>query len=316
MKRFLKQLSYFLLPLAVMAFPADYIISSGLKSSHDYPGEIEVWNDIYSGAAKCELAVYGSSRAWVHINSSIVADSLGYSTYNFGMDGHNFNLQYLRHLEFVKHNGWPNIILLSLDVHSLGGPDEFYQKEQVLPYMLWNTNMYKWSSSYVGYNWYEYFVPMARYYNSKSSIKSALDYEKSRGRFRNLGFRGMDKAWDVADSEDVKGTFEAELDTNTVSLYDFFIRDCQQRGIKVVMLYSPEYSQGQDAFKNRMQVVNAFSILCEKHDVAFLNYSDHPICSDREQFYNSLHLNSEGADYFSKILSNDLIDVLNLSGKR
>ncbi|MFT6709558.1 MAG: hypothetical protein ACJATF_004427 [Flavobacteriales bacterium] len=311
MKRFSQQLGYFLLPMAVLIFPLDYVISNGLKRSHEYNGEIEVWSDIYSGAAKCELAVYGSSRAWVHINSRIVADSLGYSTYNFGLDGHNFNLQFMRHLEYVKHNGWPRNIVLSLDVHSLGGPDEFYQKEQILPFMLWNVNMFESSSSYIGYDWYEYFLPMARYYSSKSCIESGLGFgNRQEESFRHLGYRGMDQDWAVTDSTEVRRTFEAELDTNTVNLYEVFLRNCKQHGTRVVMVYSPEYSLGQDAFVNRDKILETFSILSIEHDVTFLNYSNHPICKEKDWFYNSSHMNSEGADYFSRILCEDLVGLM------
>src|SRR5690606_33484347 len=109
-----------------------------LKQSNYYKGEFEVMNDIYDGEAKTDVAVYGSSRAWVHFNSQILADELGMSVYNFGIDGHNFWLQYWRHLELIKYCGKPKYIIMAVDALSLERRDDLYNADQFLPYMLWN----------------------------------------------------------------------------------------------------------------------------------------------------------------------------------
>ena len=115
MKKYILNILIFASPIVFIMFLADYLISNNLKTNHEYPGEIEVWNDIYQGNINSDIAIYGSSRAWVHINPKILKDSLNLKAYNFGIDGHNFWLQYLRHLEYLKYNKPPKIILLSVD---------------------------------------------------------------------------------------------------------------------------------------------------------------------------------------------------------
>ncbi|MBE2208298.1 MAG: hypothetical protein IAE84_11975, partial [Saprospiraceae bacterium] len=78
-----------------------------LKQTKKAPGEFEVWNDIYNSNVNCDIAIYGSSRAWVHIDPKILSHILQLNVYNFGIDGHNFWLQYLRHIEFLKYNPKP-----------------------------------------------------------------------------------------------------------------------------------------------------------------------------------------------------------------
>jgi hypothetical protein len=106
-KQFLLKLFYFLLIFLILCLLLDILISSHLKKSNEYPGEFEVWNDIYNSTIEADLAIYGSSRAWVMFNSSILENELKKNVYNFGIDGHNFKLQYARHLEYLKHNPKP-----------------------------------------------------------------------------------------------------------------------------------------------------------------------------------------------------------------
>ncbi len=46
----------------------------------------------------------------------IVSDCLNVKVYNFGFDGHNFGLQYLRPLGFGKYNKKPKTIIMAVDM--------------------------------------------------------------------------------------------------------------------------------------------------------------------------------------------------------
>ena len=93
------------------------------------------------------MAIYGSSRAWLHIDPEIIEDSLDLTSYNFGIDGHNFRLQYLRHLEYLRKNNKPHIILHSIDIFTLQYEHDLFHMEQFLPFMLWNNNIRKYTSN-------------------------------------------------------------------------------------------------------------------------------------------------------------------------
>ena len=56
MKNFLTRLLIFLAPIAIGLYPLDLALSHIYKQTRRYPGEIEVWNDIYNGQAQCEVA--------------------------------------------------------------------------------------------------------------------------------------------------------------------------------------------------------------------------------------------------------------------
>jgi len=296
----------------ILAFPLDYGISYLLSQSNQSPGEFEVMNDIYNSKANCHIAIYGSSRAWVHIDPTIISDSLNITAYNFGIDGHNFWLQYLRHLEFIKHNKKPKIIILSVDVFSLGKRIDLYQPDQFLPYMLWNKNIKEFTGSYIGYNKIEYYIPLIRYNGKfevlKTSLKNLLKIHTYTKRFRNNGFKGVDKEWntDFKIAKSIQKSYEAKLDQQSIELFETFIQECKNTDIRLVMVYTPEYIEGQKFVSNREKILNIYKEISNKYQLTFYDYSNDSICFDRNLFYNSLHLNKKGSEIFSKIFAHDI----------
>jgi hypothetical protein len=71
MRSFIYKLLLFSLPIVVLLLPLDYFLSSLYRKAHSCEGELEVLNDIYNGKAKCNFAIYGSSRAFVHIDPKV-----------------------------------------------------------------------------------------------------------------------------------------------------------------------------------------------------------------------------------------------------
>lgn len=317
MKKFIHHLSIFILPLLLLAYPADILLSSLLKQSNYYRGEFEIMNDIYNGEAKTEVAIYGSSRAWVQFNPQILADTLEMSAYNFGIDGHNFWLQYWRHLELVKFCGEPKLIIMAVDVFSLQRRHDLYNSEQFLPYMLWDDRINNFTSSYIGFSWIDYFIPFIRYNNldALKSCYSVLLNNDGKKRFRINGFKGMDLKWN-ADLERARGmmeAYEAKLHQPSVELFENFINECKYLNINLILVYAPTYIDGHRFIKNRDELIKVYEDLSIKYDLLFLNYSEHEISYTQDLFYNSTHLNSEGANIFTGVLARDIKNYLDNS---
>lgn len=309
MQRFLVRLSLFLLPIVLLAYPLDYFFSQSLRRSNQYLGELEVWNDIYQGRAACDLAIYGSSRAWVQFDPAILQDSLGVRVYNFGIDGHNFWLQYLRHLELIRLNRPPRTIVLSVDVFSLEKNKELYMAEQFLPYMLWNSTIRSFTSSYVGYSTMEYYLPLIRYSGKMEALKligkSMAHGLRPDPRFRHQGYLGMDRQW-AADLERAKSElagYTIRIDPPSVRLFERFIQECRTLGIRLILVYAPEHVSGQQYITNRSALVQRYQDVAARHQLPFLNFSGDSICLDRRLFYNATHLNRTGATLFTRKLA-------------
>ncbi len=311
MKHFLFKIFYFLLPVAILSLPLDYCISHFLKQSNQYPGEFEVMNDIYDSNASCDVAIYGSSRAWVIMNPKTIGDTLNLTAYNFGIDGHNFWLQYLRHLEYQKFNKKPKCIVLSVDIYSLQKRTDLYYPNQFLPYMLWNKNIRDFTSSYKGFIQADYYVPLIRYfgqYDALNTTMSIMTQHNTHHKSRQFGFAGIEKEWnsDFEKAKANKESYKINFDANSIALLENFVNECKASNINLIFVYAPEYIEGQKYVSNRSQLMNIYRNIAHKHNVTFYDYSSDTLCLDQRYFYNTNHLNKRGAEIFSTKLAHDL----------
>lgn len=304
MKKFVLKIFYFFSPIIILSYPIDYVISSYLSKSNQAPGEFEVMDDIYNSKANCDIAIYGSSRAWIHIDPKIMSDSLNCKVYNFGNDGHTFDLQYLRHLEFLKHNIKPKTIILSVDIFSFHKPLGLYEAGQYLPYMLWNFDIMKYTSFYDYYNRLEYIIPLVRYLGKNNELKTVSEYMANgvpTEKYRHNGYLGMDLKWndDFDKVKAKKKSYAIKLDQEKINLFYTFINECKKMKINLILLYTPEYVEGQKFVSNREELLELYKKNAKEYHLKFYDYSDDEICFDKTLFYNAEHLNKKGAEIFT-----------------
>jgi hypothetical protein len=305
MKKFIINCTLFIIPIILISLPLDFYYSNKLKNTNECTGEFEVWNDIFDENINCEIAIYGSSRAWVHINPDIVEDSLNLKTYNFGIDGHNFWLQNLRHQKIMKNNKKPQLIIYSVDIFTLQKRKELFNMNQFMPYMLWDFEIYNSTKSYVGFSILDYFIPILRFRHRSDIFTSK---QTSIHPFRNKGFKGMEKEWnnDLDNARKITNSYTITLDTTSVKLFNNFIKTCKSENIDIILVYTPEYIEGQEYVSNRSDIIGLYTKLARSNDLLFFDYSDSDLCKDKKYFYNSSHLNAIGADIFSKTFISDL----------
>jgi len=310
MKRLIKNSILFLIPLVLFMYLADWFFSNQLK--HSRYGEYGVWNDIYNGKADADVAIYGSSRAMVHVDPLIIKDSLRLSAYNFGINGHNFWLQYFRHRELLEHNKKPRVIIHSVDMFTLVKRDDLFQMEQFLPYMLYNKKLQHWIGSYKGFSAYDFNIPLVRYYGQYKTMgkifKAVVTGNKAASTDRSLGFAAKDLPWtdDLVKARAQFPDYRVKVDSVSVVLFENYLKECRNEGIAIALVYTPEYIEGQDFVKNRAEIMNIFSSLAVKYDIPFFDYSDDSISYKREYFYNASHLNGTGARLFTSKMIHDI----------
>lgn len=311
MKHFLKNSLLFFLLVAVLSYPLDLLISSQLKKSNYAWGEFNTWNDIYKGEINSEIVIYGSSRAWRHIDTELIEKNFEIATYNLGIDGHNFWLQHLRHKTLLQYNKKPKYIIMSIDIWSLQKSRELYNSEQFLPYMLFNRDIIDYTSSYEGFTSSDYYFPLIRYIGNRNaivqSIESSIFFPPTKPK-RKKGYEGFEGNWnnDLLNAKKEKGHYVAKLDTDLIELFNNFLLECNKNGIKVILVYTPEYIEGQLFVKNRKEIITLFDNFSQRYKILFLDYSNDEICTKKDYFYNASHLNKSGAERFTNILINDL----------
>lgn len=315
MKKFIVKTLIFVFPLFSLSYLADVFISKNLKNSNKFAEkEYPTWNAIYDGKVNSDIVVFGSSRGWLHINPTMISDSLHISAYNLGINGHNFWLQNLRYDQLLKFNKRPKLIICSLDYFTLKKNKDLYNSEQFLPYMLWNNEIKKATISYNGFSSLDYEIPLIRYYGKYDAVVTAImifSGHLSNPITRVRGYQGRDEAWN-SDFDNAKATMkrlEVKLDIATINLFENFLKDCKKHNTKLVFVYTPEYIEGQKFVKNRKQIMGLYTKFSKKYNIPFYDFSNDPISYQKKYFYNASHLNKAGSELFT----NEFLDTLKTS---
>jgi len=226
--------------------------------------------------------------------------------YNLGMDGHTLNLQYLRHLLAIKYNPKPKLIIHSVDIGTIS-MGNLYNEDQFLPYMLWDDTFYNYMSKYEGYSYFDYKIPLIRYYGKLDALKTSIKmiaFPKSNLIERVKGYQGQNIPWNN-DFDKAKKTMKkylAEPDSLTLNLFDNYLKECKEQNIKVILVYSPYYIEGQKFIENQKQIINIYKTLAHKYDFDLFDFTNDEICFDKKYFYNASHMNLTGAEIFTRKL--------------
>lgn len=315
MKLFIKNIFSFTLIVIVFSSVLDLVISNDIKTSTDprFKGEMQVWEDIYSKQIKSDLAVYGSSRAVQHFNTEILDSITGYKTYNFGIEGQLFDFFYARHKEYLANNEKPKAIIMTLDFLTLADSLRGYNRNQLLPYMLFNKNMISLKRFPIP----DHFLPLVRYYGESSildSVKNHLLNPNNRYEdptFKRVkGYQSFPLSWNgdlAADHKD--SSFEIIIGDNNKRLFLEFLEECSELGISVLMVCPPHYEGGLFV-RNKDDILAFYKKVSIEQKIPYLDYTYHPITKDITKFYNTQHLNQTGAEIFSREFANDAKPIL------
>lgn len=305
MKKFILSIFIFTLPLLLFAYLMDIFLTKSLRESKN--GEFGVWNDIYNGNINDDLLINGGSRAWVHFDPQIISDSLHISTYNIGINGHNFGLQYLRYSLLLKYNEKPKMIIHSVDIMTLNKRPDLFNAEQFLPYMNDDSAVANAISSFEGYSYLDYRVPLLRYSGKWKAVISTLKLAfgpKNYTPDRIKGYQGKDMSWntDFEKAKNEMNEYRVGLDSATIRLFEKYIQECRDNNIRLIFVNPPEYIEGQNFVKNRDDIMTVFRELGSKNNIPFYDYSNDTMSFNKKYFYNSTHMNKTGAELFTKKL--------------
>ena len=311
----MKFLKYFFITLLSSFFAlvlVDIYYSNQLKNMALFSGEVQEWNQIKEGKTKAELAVFGSSRAFIQINPKILEEETKLNSYNFGLNGSKFKMQFYRFNIYLKHNPKPKVVVWNLDTFSFSHIDEVFQPNQYVPFMLWNRDLYKALDEYKSTNVWDFILPLYRYrdqvYWKDQISRSKKEKLGKDGLFRKEGFMSYDRKWDVNWAKMKKKN--SDFDFNDYPLLEELIKRCKKENIKLVFTIAPEFYKGQDYMLNRDEVINRYKTTLQKYNLPLLDYSEDTISYQQKYFYNTTHMNNKGADVFTKELSQDLQEYI------
>lgn len=305
MRRFILRFSFFCAILLALGYAFDYWLSSRLmRRNHD---ELSSWTEIIEGKAQCDVAFIGNSRTYHGIVPEIIDSALQLNTYNFGIEGFQFNQQYDRYRLMMAKDIIPHYIVQTIDYAGTLQWDLF-KDDQFLPYF-WDLDMRR-IALHKRYNVLELYLPLLRYYGQKEYILGTLfGYEWNSEHHKGWN-GGIQAPWNPADwlrTDSI--TFVA--DPRTEAMFTEFLDDTRDRGIQVIFVYDPIYIGKTRKVRNLDDMYHRFDSLAAGRYIPVLDYTFCPISMDTTYFYDTEHLNSYGAETYSRILGHALDSVIN-----
>lgn len=289
--------------LLALACAVHLLITAGLRRVET--SAFGAANRLVDGQINAEIVITGSSRALVHYDPRLIQAVTGRTTYNLGRNGSQTDLQLAVLKTYLKHNAKPQVVIHNLDLFSFVTSHEIYDPVQYVPY-LGEPAIYAAVSRTYPDAWKWKYLPLYGYVVPDLRLGWTLGLKRLVGvqpvEDHIAGFVPRSLPW-TGDFERLRDThpegYLTPVEPQGVRDVEELITLCRTEGIPLILSYSPEYAGIFPLQKNRTVIFRLFQELSARHGVAFWDFSDSALGREKRYFYNSQHLNAEGAAQFS-----------------
>ncbi|MDM1546567.1 hypothetical protein HX096_01670 [Empedobacter falsenii] len=292
----------------VFALMIDIFISKSLLRSSLFTDELKVWNVILDDKIKNdEVLFFGSSRSLVHINPKIVKKEINVDSYNFGYNGQRLPLIKYRIDNCLKKDSIKNIVLI-LDDFSFQD-DYIFKVDHLSPLLLYNKELYDIQGNVGYYSLIDVYVPLIRYlknnedFNWLHEVYKVYAYSKVR-EYRIRGYRKNDVRF--KESTHSKSKTIIEVNNNVFKKLDDLVNLSKKDDFNLIFVTSPTYIDELNRYSNHKEIINKISNFSKDNNIIFFDYSEMKGFNNKKYFADSNHLNSQGADIFTKKLVEDI----------
>lgn len=243
----------------------------------------------------------------------MISESLGVSCYNAGLDGGHSILLSEALLELIIARYIPEIIILDISPEVFDLNTNGYDKLSILlPYHNRNVRV---DSIISLRSQFESLKLLSQSYPFNSQLLNLIRYNRnlqdSNYTSNSTGFGSIRKK--SLSYEELKNLYlksnnrsiYKETDTIKISSFQNIITKCKQYGIKLFVVVSPQFTLDE---KDKLKIRFPYLFRDEKISGAFkyLNFSGNYNEKFVKYFVDLKHLNSDGADIFTKELIKDL----------
>lgn len=306
MKRFIVKLCIFGVIIYSLAWGLDYIISSGLLHMEDY--RFMSWNDMKRGQANADIVIMGNSRGFSHFEPWTIDSICGLRTYCLGLGGYSITVETMKYHYYRLHNQKPKYIIQQVDYYTMrddSAPHQ-HESEQFLP-LIYDRNMHQ-ELRRVGYSWKDVHLPLFRYFGYQMVIKNGIfeylgikHYVHDPSRMGHHYETGTWNGGELAKMD----TIIATMNPSAQLCFEEYMRQCQEEGIKVILVNSPTYYEANRKTKG-LDAVNAyFEDVAQRFGSVYWNYNEnYDLCNDTTNFCVSVHMNPEATHRFTTDLAN------------
>ncbi len=270
----------------------------GYLQGHAKGGSTKKLNDLVM-VDKHDIIIFGSSRAVVHYDTPFISDSLGLDVYNAGYAGNGIVLS-VGLLELVLERYSPKLVVFdvepSFDIYEYSQDNNHVRYLKYLkPY--YNkpgvSDIFKDVSTE---EWYKVHSGLIRY--NTEIIPRVVDNVINRGQDPQ-GFtpgKGVMTAEPTKENNDNKK--QRVIDLFKLEYLQKLVSLCKKKNVPLILISSPKYGATDS------EILQPAKEIAKKNDVLFLDYySDMRYVYHKEWFSEPMHLNSEGARVYSRMIA-------------
>jgi hypothetical protein len=308
------RLGCFLGLIVVLIFAVNAVITLGLRriKTSAYGAS----NMIMEGKVNADIVITGSSRALVQYDPRTIEAVTGRSAFNLGRNGSQTDMQVAFLKAYLAHNRRPAVVIHNLDAFSFVTTQQIFEPVQYIPY-LYDSSLYDPMLKIDRDTWKSRYIPLYGYvvedmnFTWLDGVAGFFGWSPHEDYF--LGFNPRHLYW-TGDFESFKEANPqgVRFDIEPAGIEDLknLVSICKQNGIQLIFVYSPEYKQMQQITSNRAEIFVEFHRIAETDSIPIWDYSNWQYNTDKQLFYNSQHLNADGAALFSEDLARRLEQFL------
>jgi hypothetical protein len=288
------------------------LITSGLRRIRT--SEFGAWNQMMDGNVNAQVVITGSSRAAVQYDPRTIEHTTGKTAFNLGRNGSQTDIQLAVLKSYLRHNRKPDVVIHNLDAFTFVTSREIFDPAQYVPY-LDDPELYQALKAIDKNQWKSRYIPLYGYVAEDMNFTWMRGVQGFFGRSPAedyfLGFNPRFREWGPEFDrykEANKAGVSFDIEPAGLKVLEELAQVCKDNGIELIFVYSPEYVEMQSLEKNRPEIFARFRDLADRYNIPVWDYSQSALSSDRNNFYNSQHLNAGGAAVFSQDVANRLQD--------
>lgn len=261
----------------------------------------------YALKTRADILIVGSSRAAHHYDSAALERATGLTVYNAGKEGVNATYQYgLLSMLLGKYH--PKLVVY--DVADFG-PNLDGGTAYLYPYYSHYPEIRKILQERDPQAKVKFLNPLYAF-NGKV-IDIVYDKIRNKDKPNPTGFEPRDKTIKTRDLgllEKQAGMFTG-IDTLSVRNFARSVALCREKGIPMVLIYSPTL------VKTQLSGFDQIEAIANAQGVKLINYwMDERYYNNFELFYDALHLNAKGGELFTRDIASIITNEINQEIKK
>jgi|GEM_PF-1140011 len=307
-----KSLVLVIIAAILLAFAASFLIDYGLRNSdEDMFGKV---GEMIDGKENYDVLFIGSSRTAAHIDPSIIDNKLGSNSYNAGLNGISVQESKMLLDLYYKQHEAPKLVMVNVDINTFSAWEVLSEVQRYYPYSH-ISEVKETISPYDNGMATVSKLPFLKiaYYDDRVTylgLKKLLGIEKAGNYALYKGYRKNNKQWGIKQDMFFE---QKEQDTaysrkKGMKLLSEMHQLATERGSQLILhsapIYKP-YLKKIDSLDSYFEEMNAY---CLKNDIPFLRDELHEIGGSKDNFYDLLHMNINGAEAYSTLLAEKMTD--------